>query len=86
MTNKLQLTLYSRQWCHLCHEMEAELRALQEELGFELAVLDVDADPALEARFDELVPVLMMGDTELARYRLDEVSFRQWLSVERPRR
>lgn len=71
------LTLYSRQWCHLCHDMEAALRALQGELGFALTVLDVDADPALEARFNELVPVLMAGDIELARYLLDEVAFRR---------
>ena len=80
MTNKPALTLYSRQWCHLCHDMEAALRQLQREFSFDLEVWDVDADPALEARFDELVPVLMAGEQELARYRLDEAAFRQWCS------
>ena len=31
-----------------------------------VSVVDVDADQALEARYDELVPVLLHGETELA--------------------
>ena len=73
-----QLTLYSRQYCHLCHEMQAQLdlvrAGLPEELGFELNVLDVDRNPELTARFNELVPVLMHDEHELARYRLDETA------------
>lgn len=80
MTNKPALTLYSRQWCHLCHDMEAALRELQRAFSFDLEVLDVDADPALEARFDELVPVLMAGELELARYRLDGAALQRWLA------
>lgn len=71
-----RLTLYSRQYCHLCHDMQAQLErllaGLPGELGFELSVLDVDRNPELTARFNELVPVLMHEDRELARYRLDE--------------
>lgn len=77
MTSKLALlTLYSRQWCHLCHDMEAAVRAALAQLGAAvgLEVVDVDADPALEARFDEIVPVLMAGEAELARYRFDEAA------------
>ena len=63
-------TLYSRAYCHLCHEMLAELDAMRKIRGFDLVVLDVDADPGLEARFGELVPVLFHQSSELARYRL----------------
>ncbi|HXC41872.1 MAG TPA: glutaredoxin family protein [Burkholderiales bacterium] len=75
-----RLTLYSRAYCHLCHDMEAALRRLQAEQPFELEVLDVDADPALEARFNELVPVLMEGERELARYHLDVAALRAELA------
>jgi hypothetical protein len=34
-------------------------------------VLDVDADPALERRYGEDVPVLAHGGTQLCRHRLD---------------
>jgi glutaredoxin len=65
------LTLYGRSWCHLCEEMIAALEPLRAEFGFALAVVDVDADPRLEARHGERVPVLMHGETELCHYRLD---------------
>ena len=76
----LRLTLYSRGYCHLCHEMADAVTAIRTELPFELDILDVDADPALEARFNELVPVLMHGELELARYRLDADKLRAYLA------
>ncbi|MDR3352370.1 MAG: glutaredoxin family protein [Zoogloeaceae bacterium] len=69
----------SRAYCHLCHEMEAALRPLLAEYHATLRVLDVDADPALEARYDELVPVLLLGEQELCHYFLDEALVRQAL-------
>jgi thioredoxin reductase (NADPH) len=76
----IELTLMSRGYCHLCHDMEVALRPLAEEFGAEVTVLDVDADPALEARYDELVPVLLHGETELCRYFLDEAKTREYLA------
>jgi hypothetical protein len=65
------LTLYSRSWCHLCEEMLTELEPLARSFGASVEVLDVDADPALVERYDELVPVLVYEGVELSRYRLD---------------
>lgn len=67
----MTLTLYFRVYCSLCHVMLAELKPWQERYGFTLNVLDVDEDPVLEARFNELVPVLMDGETEICHYHLD---------------
>jgi hypothetical protein len=72
-----RLTLYSRQHCHLCHEMQAQVEALRSDSTFELEVLDIDRNPALTLRFNELVPVLMAGERELARYRLDTATLGQ---------
>jgi hypothetical protein len=75
-------TLYSRSYCHLCEDMLAALRA-REPPGqpFQVDVIDVDADPALVARFDELVPVLFgrLDAPELCHYFLDEVAVRRYL-------
>ncbi|MGE5526264.1 MAG: glutaredoxin family protein [Rhodospirillaceae bacterium] len=65
------LTVYSRIYCHLCDDMIAGLRALQACHRFEMEVVDVDSDPQLEARYGELVPVLMHGQRELCHYHLD---------------
>jgi len=67
------LTLYFRDYCSLCHQMLAQLQPWRQQYGFDILVVDVDADPALEARFNELVPVLMDGDTEICHWHLDEV-------------
>lgn len=56
---KTHFTLYSRTYCHLCDDMLEALRALDDEFQFTVEVIDVDADTALTAQFDELVPVLL---------------------------
>ena len=65
------LTVYSRTYCHLCDDMIAGLQLLQARFHFRLEIIDVDADPALEARYGEDVPVLSHGGRELCRHRLD---------------
>ncbi len=76
----IELTLISRSYCHLCHDMEAALAPLAEAVGARVTVVDVDADPALEAKYDELVPVLLHGETELCHYFLDEPKVREYLA------
>ena len=77
-------TLYSRSWCHLCDDMLAALMALHSDhCRFTVEVIDVDADPALVARFDELVPVLFgdLAKPELCHYFLDEDAVRRYLAT-----
>jgi thioredoxin reductase (NADPH) len=80
-----RLTLYSRDYCHLCHDMLAALEALRGEAGvphFDIAVVDVDADPVLEAKYNELVPVLVDGEgSELCHYFLDATKVREYLGA-----
>ncbi len=78
---KARLTLYSRAYCHLCHDMLAALEALRGEHVFQFDVLDVDADPVLLARYDELVPLLEAEGSELCRYFLNESAVRSYLNA-----
>jgi hypothetical protein len=52
------LLLYSRRHCCLCEGLEQKLRALDP--APPLTVVDVDGDPALQARFGLEVPVLLL--------------------------
>lgn len=70
------LTLYGRYGCHLCEDMRLHLEELRGELAFDLELVDVDADPALAARYGTLVPVLADGDQEICHYFLDLVALR----------
>ncbi len=63
------LTLLIRAYCHLCDEMRSALAV--HAAGVPVDELDVDADPALEARWGALVPVLLADGRELCHYRLD---------------
>lgn len=64
------LTLYTRAECHLCEEMLVELTPLVEGRA-RIEIVDIDTDVALTLRFGQIVPVLMHGDNELSRLRLD---------------
>jgi glutaredoxin len=79
----VHLVLYSRAYCHLCDDMLAAVAALQPEHGFTLEVVDVDADPALEARYDVLVPVLATaGGDEVCHHVLDRQKLLAILAID----
>ncbi|MFZ5621300.1 MAG: glutaredoxin family protein [Pseudomonadota bacterium] len=67
----MPLTLYTRRGCHLCEDFERELRRLQTETPFEVDIRDVDARPEWRAAYNDLVPLLLAGEREIARYFFD---------------
>ena len=75
------LVLYGRAWCHLCEEMRVALEPLAAAAGARLDVIDVDSDPELQGRYDELVPVLLCDGIELCHYHLDEARVRATLGL-----
>jgi len=76
-----ELTVYVRRGCHLCTDMTLALYRLQDDLGFTLAEVDVDRDPALAARYGARVPVLVGGAVELCHYFLDKDRLRAWCAA-----
>ena len=72
---RLRLTLLTRAYCHLCGTMREALMPIAHQHGATVAEFDVDADPALEAAFGDLVPVVLLGDAAdgvvLCHYHLD---------------
>ena len=60
--------------------MRVVVEAIRPEFGFELDILDVDADEELERRFGEDVPVLLHDGHEIARHRLDADVLRSYLA------
>ena len=77
-----RLTVYGRSYCHLCDDMASALEGLQAALGFTFRVEDVDSDPALEAAYGDLVPVLVDAQgTEICHYFLDIGALRSRLAV-----
>lgn len=85
MRSTLRFTLYSRSYCHLCEDMLAALQAFMARAGmpYTVDVVDVDADPQLVARFDELVPVLYADPDgpEICHYFLDAAALTGYLNA-----
>jgi hypothetical protein len=63
--------LLTRAGCHLCDEMAAVLDSVLPDLGQSYTLRDVDADPAMRARFGDTVPVLLRDGLPVAKVRLD---------------
>ncbi|HEV2888301.1 MAG TPA: glutaredoxin family protein [Jatrophihabitans sp.] len=70
------MTLITRDGCHLCTDAEQRLAALSDELGFELLLLDVDADRGRANEYSERVPVILIDGAEHGYWRLEEARFR----------
>ena len=72
---RARLTFLTRAYCHLCDTMRDALMPLAAAHGAKVRELDVDADPALEAAYGDLVPVVLLGDVDdgqvLCHYHLD---------------
>ena len=66
-----KLTVLSREYCHLCDDLIAALKQFQGRYDFDIEVVDVDADPRLEEKWGDKVPVLLDGDLEICHYFLD---------------
>jgi glutathione S-transferase len=78
----VRLTLYARAYCHLCEDMAAALGPLGAELEFSFVEVDVDADPLLEARYGDKVPVLVDAHgREICHYFLDVEALRRRIAV-----
>jgi hypothetical protein len=63
--------------------MREVVRAVLRDTGGELVEVDVREDPELERRYLLEIPVLMLGDLEIARHRTSEQELRSRLGLER---
>jgi hypothetical protein len=66
------LTLFGREYCDLCQAMRKELQSLADELQLAVSWVDIDDDDEIEARYNEMVPVLTgIGEEIICFYHLD---------------
>ncbi len=68
----MELTLYTRPGCHLCDDMKAVITQLRRRRPFEFTAIDISTDIALERRYGQDIPVLLIDGEEVARHRIAE--------------
>jgi len=80
----MHFIIYSRSYCHLCDDMLHALVQLRSICDFSVETIDIDEDPDLVQRYDELVPVLLgkradQEQQQLCHYFLDREKVVQFL-------
>jgi glutaredoxin-like protein DUF836 len=63
------LVLVGKPDCHLCEAMREVAAPVAAEMGLSLEERDVRSDPELDALYRNDIPVLLLGDREVARHR-----------------
>jgi len=71
-----RVTLYSRANCHLCDDARVVIAAVCAELGTSYDEIDIDADPELQRRFTDEVPVTFVDGRQHDFWRVDEARLR----------
>lgn len=70
----IAVMIYSRPGCHLCDDMKAVVDRVvaATDAQIMIEVVDISADPALEAAYGLEIPVLMVNGRKAAKYRIAE--------------
>ena len=83
MASTRSVVVYHAAGCHLCERALAQVRALREELAFELEEVAIDGDPELEARYREWLPVVELDGERLFTYYVHEDALRRRVAAGR---
>lgn len=81
MAEPVDITVYSRENCHLCGVALNRIESVSEETGVAVDIeeIQIDGDPALEADYGDRVPVVFVdGDLEFT-YTVDTDEFASML-------
>ena len=74
------VTLYTAEGCALCTRALEVIRGVQDELEFDLELVDIGGDPELESRYRESLPVVEIDGERSFTYFVDADALRRRLS------
>lgn len=81
-----ELTLLTRPGCKLCEEALHRIELVIRDLGASLRLVDVDSDGTLRDRYGYDIPVLFLGNREVARHHVHPEELREKLIERRSAR
>lgn len=79
VVNPNEITLYTREGCHLCEEAKNQILPLVSEFKAKLREVDIDDNPILHDMYTNDVPVIFLGSKMVAQHRLDPGQLRRQL-------
>jgi glutaredoxin len=74
------VTLYTAPGCSLCGRALEVLREAEAKLGFDLEVVDIEGDPALETAYREHLPVVEIDGERAFTYFVEPEALRRRLA------
>jgi glutaredoxin len=80
LAGPLEVTLYTRDGCHLCEEAKRQIQPLLREFGATLREVNIDEDETLRAHYANDVPVIFLGSQKAAKHAVDPAQFRRRLA------
>ena len=81
MPEPVAVQLLTRAGCHLCVIAEETLARIAGEAGATVELVDVDADPELQAEYGDRVPVVLLDGREHSHFTVDVVRLRRDLGL-----
>ena len=76
-----RITLYSRPGCHLCDDARMVIEKVCADTGTSYDEVSIDADPELQARFGEEIPVTFVDGRQHDFWRVSEERLRAALAT-----
>ena len=70
--NPIQIEIYSRPNCHLCHQAEGVIERVRRRVPFSLQIVNIETDPELEKTYGEQIPVVFINGKKAFKYHVDE--------------
>lgn len=70
-----EVVVYSRVGCCLCDVVKGTLAAMEDKADFRWREVDIDADPELQRKYNDEVPVVMIDGRKAFKYRMTELEF-----------
>ena len=80
--NQVKVVLYHAQGCHLCERALRVLHEIRQEIAFDFEEIDIDGDPALEARYREWLTVVEINGERAFVYYVDSAALRRKLAAQ----
>jgi len=73
MSEPVDITVYSREDCHLCAVALSRIETVSDETGVAVDVteIEIDGDPELEAEYGDSVPVVFIEGDRAFEYTVD---------------
>jgi glutaredoxin len=71
------VVVYHSAGCHLCERALEQVRALRDELRFDLREVDISGDPGLEESYREWLPVVEIDGRRRFTYHIQPDAFRR---------